>query len=58
MESKISKIQKFEKILPVFSQCFKEQLQFEDNKQHPIFHGSWDWHSACHGHWALLESSH
>jgi hypothetical protein len=22
--------------------------------EHPIFHGSWDWHSAVHGHWACL----
>ncbi len=21
---------------------------------HPLFHGSWDWHSAVHGHWAVL----
>ncbi len=21
---------------------------------HPLFHGCWDWHSAVHGHWALL----
>lgn len=21
---------------------------------HPVFHGCWDWHSAVHGHWALL----
>ena len=21
---------------------------------HPVFHGSWDWHSSVHGHWALL----
>ncbi len=23
---------------------------------HGLFHGSWDWHSAVHGHWALLAS--
>jgi hypothetical protein len=28
-------------------------LQVRDTK-HPVFHGSWDWHSAVHGHWALL----
>ena len=22
--------------------------------QHPVFHGCVDWHSAVHGHWALL----
>lgn len=22
--------------------------------KHPVFHGSLDWHSAVHGHWALL----
>ena len=22
--------------------------------QHPVFHGSWDWHSAVQGHWARL----
>jgi hypothetical protein len=22
--------------------------------QHPVFHGCFDWHSAVHGHWALL----
>lgn len=25
---------------------------------HPVFHGSWDWHSAVHGHWALLRLAH
>ena len=28
-------------------------LQHRDTA-HPVFHGSWDWHSAVHGHWALL----
>lgn len=23
---------------------------------HPVFHGCYDWHSAVHGHWALLRS--
>ena len=22
-------------------------------EQHPIFHGSFDWHSCVHGHWLL-----
>ena len=29
-------------------------LQLRDTA-HPLFHGSWDWHSAVHGHWALLK---
>eukprot|EP00581_Thalassiosira_minuscula_P011628 CAMPEP_0183717452 /NCGR_PEP_ID=MMETSP0737-20130205/11062_1 /TAXON_ID=385413 /ORGANISM="Thalassiosira miniscula, Strain CCMP1093" /LENGTH=376 /DNA_ID=CAMNT_0025946901 /DNA_START=126 /DNA_END=1253 /DNA_ORIENTATION=- len=28
----------------------------EDNARHgPIFQGCYDWHSACHGRWALLD---
>jgi len=31
-------------------------LQLHDTT-HPVFHGAWDWHSAVHGHWALLRLS-
>jgi len=30
-----------------------EHVQRRDTK-HPVFHGCIDWHSAVHGHWALL----
>ena len=29
------------------------ELQHHDT-QHPLFHGSWDWHSSVHGHWAAV----
>jgi hypothetical protein len=29
----------------------------ENDTEHPLFHGCWDWHSAVHGHWALLENA-
>ena len=44
-------------ILPIFAETFKAQLLYTDNPEHPLFHGSWDWHSSCHGHWAFLEAT-
>ena len=29
------------------------ELEATDN-DYPLFHGSWDWHSCVHGHWAAL----
>src|ERR1700733_1145000 len=29
-------------------------LKMNNNHQHPIFHGSVDWHSSVHGHLAIL----
>ncbi len=31
-----------------------EQCVARNDTQHPVFHGCVDWHSAVHGHWALL----
>ena len=31
-----------------------QQSITRQDTNHPLFHGSWDWHSAVHGHWALL----
>jgi len=28
------------------------------DSQHAVFHGCYDWHSAVHGHWALLRIAH
>ena len=36
---------------------FRNEISQNDTN-HPIFHGCWDWHSSVHGHWALLESAH
>ena len=33
-------------LLPVFAETFKAQLLVTDNPEHPLFHGSWDWHSS------------
>jgi hypothetical protein len=30
----------------------------EPSKRHPIFYGCFDWHSAVHGHWALIKVLH
>lgn len=32
------------------------ELRRQDT-EHPVFHGCWDWHSAVHGHWALLRGA-
>ncbi|MEE2834642.1 MAG: DUF2891 family protein [Myxococcota bacterium] len=32
------------------------ELRQEDNDE-PLFHGCWDWHSAVHGHLAMLQGS-
>jgi hypothetical protein len=29
------------------------ELEHQDT-DHPLFHGSWDWHSSVHGHWTAL----
>jgi len=34
----------------------KELLQ--SDTEHPVFHGSWDWHSSVHGHWACMAAAH
>jgi len=31
----------------------RAEVVLEDT-DHPLFHGSWDWHSSVHAHWALL----
>ena len=42
--------EKIRSLLP----CIQREVGRKDTV-HPLFHGSWDWHSAVHGHWALLE---
>ena len=44
-------------IIREFIKTFRHELAQKDTK-HSVFHGSWDWHSAAHSHWALLESAH
>ena len=44
-------------IIKEFIKTFRHELAQKDTK-HSVFHGSWDWHSSVHGHWALLESAH
>ena len=44
-------------IIREFIKTFRHELAQKDT-EHAVFHGSWDWHSAAHGHWALLESAH
>ena len=44
-------------IIREFIKTFRSELSQKDT-EHSVFHGSWDWHSAAHGHWALLESAH
>ena len=44
-------------IIREFIKTFRHELAQKDT-EHSVFHGSWDWHSATHGHWALLESAH
>ena len=34
----------------------REELRRRDT-EHAVFHGCWDWHSAVHGHWALLRAA-
>ncbi len=36
--------------------CIRREIQRKDTA-HPVFHGSWDWHSSVHGHWALLRGA-
>ena len=36
--------------------CVRRELEERDT-DHDLFHGSWDWHSSAHGHWALLRAS-
>ncbi|MBF0611052.1 MAG: DUF2891 family protein [Magnetococcales bacterium] len=35
-----------------------EECVFLQETTHPVFHGCVDWHSAVHGHWALLRVAH
>lgn len=28
-----------------------------EDTRHPVFHGCYDWHSAVHGHWAVLRAA-
>lgn len=35
--------------------CCWTEINQQDNPQHKLFHGCYDWHSATHGHWALLD---
>ncbi len=44
-------------IIREFIKTFRSELSQKDT-EHSVFHGSWDWHSSVHGHWALLESAH
>ncbi len=44
-------------IIKEFIKTFRSELSQKDT-EHSVFHGSWDWHSATHSHWALLESAH
>ena len=37
--------------------CIHDELSQQDTA-FPLFHGSWDWHSAVHGHWAALWLAH
>lgn len=34
---------------------YKKSELMEPHKRHPIFYGCYDWHSAVHGHWALVK---
>ena len=34
---------------------YKKQDLIEPIQRHPIFYGCYDWHSAVHGHWALVK---
>lgn len=42
-----------DKMLDQMAAVIKPSIQRHDT-EHPIFHGCYDWHSAVHGHWALL----
>ena len=42
-----------EQLLGLMS-TIRSELEHRDT-DHAVFHGSWDWHSSVHGHWALLE---
>ena len=44
-------------IIREFIKTFRHELAQKDT-EYSVFHGSWDWHSAAHSHWALLESAH
>jgi|TARA_B110000495_G_C22906738_1_gene529345 hypothetical protein len=45
------------KIIKEFIKTFRSEI-LQNDTEHAIFHGCWDWHSSVHGHWALLESAH
>ncbi len=38
------------KMAPLTLDCIKRV----EHEKYPLFHGCYDWHSAVHGHWALL----
>lgn len=40
------------KMVPIIRAAIDRQ-----DTKHPVFHGCWDWHSAVHGHWALLRAA-
>jgi hypothetical protein len=44
-------------IIKEFIKTFRSEI-LQNDTEHAIFHGCWDWHSSVHGHWALLESAH
>jgi hypothetical protein len=48
---------KMSKIIKEFIKTFRSEI-LQNDTEHTIFHGCWDWHSSVHGHWALLESAH
>ena len=31
-----------------------EEVNFSPRMLHPVFYGSFDWHSSVHGHWMLV----
>lgn len=35
-----------------------ERYDKQPKLQHPVFYGCYDWHSAVHGHWAMLRVLH
>lgn len=57
MSSALSRLSEFQAQVPhwvdLLAQVPAENVQRHDT-QHPAFHGCIDWHSACHGTWALL----